>query len=243
MATVETATATPPDERKTPLALDPFEGFALEIPADAQTYDGFVRWASSDEFPERGRIDYLGGRLFIDMAAEEAHSHGTLKAALVVAVGGFVRQQGLGKVYTDRMRYCSADAESGTEPDVLVCTYDAIETGRVRFTESGPRDGRCMVIEGSADLVIEVVSQSSVTKDTQELRKRYFAAGVREYWIFDARGMRMTFDLLSRRDDGWAETDPDTEGLRKSEVLGRRVRVDRTTDRVGLPDYEVILRE
>jgi Uma2 family endonuclease len=244
MATVETAPVRLPDDLETQPTPDPFaDGYVLEIPADAQTYDGFVKWATSDDFPERGRIDYLGGKLFIDMVSEEAHSHGTLKTALVVSVGGFVRQNDLGKVYTDRMRYGSADADTGTEPDVLICTYESIQAGRVRFTETGPRRDRCTIIEGSADLIIEVVSQSSVTKDTRDLRRRYFAAGVREYWIVDARGMWMTFDLLAHRDGDWVEVVEDADGFRKSEVLGRRVRIDRVTDRIGLPDYKVSLEK
>lgn len=240
MAIAETAR---PGEKQARAVANLSDGFTIEVPANAQTYDGFLEWATSEEFPKRGRIDFIGGRLFIDMAAEEIHSHGTLKAALVVAIGGFIRSNGLGKIFTDRSRYGSRDAESGTEPDILFCAYDGIRSGRVRFVESKDNEGRCMVIEGSADLVVEIVSQSSVAKDTRELRERYLAAGVTEYWILDARGMRMTFDLLVRGDGDWRKTTPDETGFLRSEVLGRRIRVDRMTDAVGLPDYDVQIRE
>jgi hypothetical protein len=35
----------------------------LRIPAEAQSFGGFRRWAHSEEFPERGRIDYLAGEI------------------------------------------------------------------------------------------------------------------------------------------------------------------------------------
>jgi heat-inducible transcriptional repressor len=37
-------------------------------------------------------------------------------------------------------------------------------------------------------MVLEVVSPSSVVKDTEWLMSRYHEAGVREYWLIDARG-------------------------------------------------------
>lgn len=226
-----------------PPALDGDTEFVFEIPADAHTLDGFLRWEDSETYPRYGRIDFLGGRLFIDMAAAELHSHETLKSQLGLAIGTIVRGQNLGRFYIENTRYVSPESDSGVEPDVLVCLYDSIRAGRLRFVESERDAARCMFVEGSADLVAEIVSNSSVGKDTNELRNRYFAAGVREYWILDARGMRMTFDLLIRGDDDWREAAPDAEGFRRSVVLGRRFRVDRVTDAVGLPDYDVQFRE
>jgi Uma2 family endonuclease len=37
-------------------------------------------------------------------------------------------------------------------------------------------------------MVLEVVSASSVEPDTQTLRELYWAAGIKEYWLVDARG-------------------------------------------------------
>ncbi len=79
MATVET---TPPATRETPQAGDWFSGLTFEVPVDACTLDGFLRWEDSQSYPQRGRIDFLSGRLFIDMAAGEIHSHETLKSRL-----------------------------------------------------------------------------------------------------------------------------------------------------------------
>src|SRR5256885_8764701 len=42
-------------------------------------------------------------------------------------------------------------------------------------------------LEGTPDMVLEVVSESSVQKDTKRLRQLYWQAGIREYWLVDAR--------------------------------------------------------
>ena len=99
-----------------------------------------------------------------------------------------------------------------------------------------------MFVEGSADLVVEIVSHSSVQKDTVELRQRYFTAGVREYWLLDARGPGLTFDLLINGEGDWTAAEPDGEGFRRSVVLDSRVRIERVADPVGLPDYDVQIR-
>lgn len=53
------------------------------------------------------------------------------------------------------------------------------------------------------DIVIEVVSESSVKRDYEIKREEYLAAGVREYWIIDSRDSSALF--LVRRADGWIE--------------------------------------
>ena len=44
---------------------------------------------------------------------------------------------------------------------------------------------------------MEIVSDSSVVKDTRQLRQAYARAGVHEYWLVDARGEDLLFEILS----------------------------------------------
>ena len=53
-----------------------------------------------------------------------------------------------------------------------------------------------MRLEGSPDLVIEVVSDGSVRKDMVRLRDQYWQAGIQEYWLIDVRGEHLLFDIL-----------------------------------------------
>ena len=43
----------------------------------------FRAWALSDGFPERGRIDYIGGRIEVDMSPENLFFHGSIKTEVV----------------------------------------------------------------------------------------------------------------------------------------------------------------
>ena len=46
----------------------------------------FRRWALSDEFPERGRIDFIAGRIEVDMAPEDFFCHGTIKSEIATVI-------------------------------------------------------------------------------------------------------------------------------------------------------------
>ena len=235
------AIATPLSEPP-PTVTEP-RGLTVQIPADVHTLDGFLDWAASDEFPKQGRIDFINGRLFIDMAAEEINSHVKLKQAVLRGLDNFAHEQNCGEILADGVRFANTESSSGTEPDGMFCSFESIETGRVRYIEIQPGRGRVMAVQGRPDIIVEVISNSSVSKDNRELRQSHFAAGVREYWIFDARGMRLSFDLLTRNEHDWVEAAPDADGFRLSPVLQRRVRIDRGTTRVGTVCYDLRLRE
>ena len=53
------------------------------------------------------------------------------------------------------------------------------------------------------ELVVEIVSPSSVSRDYQEKREEYLAFGVIEYWIVDPK--QATILVLRREHDQWSE--------------------------------------
>src|SRR5262249_30225233 len=89
-------------------------------------------------------------------------------------------------------------------------------------------------LEGTPDMVLEVVSDSSVEKDTVILRQAYAEAGIREYWLVDARQEPLRFDILrlgargdvaSRKRSGWL----------RSEVFDRWFRLTQQPGGDGFP--------
>jgi Uma2 family endonuclease len=101
------------------------------------------------------------------------------------------------------------------------------------------REGQgIMELEGTADLVLEVVSKTSVRKDTVLLRDLYFKAGVREYWLVDVRDGAMAFDILQPTPEGYVAV-PGVDGWVASRVLGKRFQLQKKTDPLGHPQYVV----
>lgn len=45
----------------------------LRIPLGLSSLKEFRSWAQSEDFPESGRTDYIGGNLEVDMSPEDLH--------------------------------------------------------------------------------------------------------------------------------------------------------------------------
>jgi len=213
----------------------------LEIPDGIHCLEDFRRWARSDEFPEQGRISYLNGRIEVDMSPEDLYSHSSLKTEVVIAVGQFIKFNKMGDVFTDRTRISSPEAILSCEPDVLFLSYESQKAGRVRLVpKSNKRPGRYVEIEGPPDLIVEVVSDSSVKKDTQTLPKLYFAAGVPEFWLADARGDELFFQIHTRGEQGFVAQSIDAAGFQRSAILNRRFKLIRGLDELSHWQYDLV---
>jgi Uma2 family endonuclease len=201
----------------------------LRIPAGVHDFEEFRRWSRSDQFPERGRIDYLQGDVEVDMSPEELLSHGTPKTAIAARLAVLVQEARLGLVFIDRARLVSPVAGLSVEPDVVVVLEETLAAERVRFVPSS-RPGRYLEMEGAPDLVVEIISDSSVAKDRKRLPKLYAQAGIPELWLADARGKDLSFEIWTLGIDGYTRVPPDApgaEGWTRSPVLGRRFRLRR----------------
>ena len=83
---------------------------------------------------------------------------------------------------------------------------------------------------------MEVVSRSSVAKDYDHLIEAYYAAGIREYWLIDARSDDdLQFTIHRRGAKGFTAVRK-AKGWSKSEVFGRSFRLV-PRERFGLQDY------
>lgn len=200
----------------------------IEIPAIRDLAD-FRRWALSDEFPQRGRIDYICGRIEVDMSPEDVFTHGTLKSEIAARIKGRVDELDLGHTLIAETRVSSVPADLSAEPDVVVITYQALDGGRTRLTPkaSGEPD-RYVEVEGGPDLVVEILSDSSEQKDLRRLPGAYFTAGVREFWLLDARGPEMFFQIHHRGAESFIAAAGDAEGYQRSVVLDTRCRLARS---------------
>lgn len=194
----------------------------------------FRRWATSDAFPERGRIDYIGGRIEVDMSPEDLHTHGKLKTELIGVLWRRIKEGQLGELYTDRTRVSCPDADLSAEPDVVFVSESSLDSGRVRLVpKAGGGADRYVELEGPPDLIIEIVSDASVRKDTERLPSAYHRAGVAEFWLIDARGEDLVFRIHRRGTSGYEPAQADAEGYQHCPVLDRRYRLERSRNARG----------
>lgn len=219
------------------------EADRVRLPANLSSLGLFRRWALSERFPERGRIDWVGGEVRIDMSPEDLNTHGAPKMAIARDLSNLVEPAGQGIVFVDRARFSGMDSDLSVEPDVMVVFFESIEVGRVRLIQRASRKtGRYVEVQGAADIIVECVSDSSEEKDCHKLPPRYFRAGVREYWIVDARKDEIGFLLHRRGRSAYKPVPPGGEGFCKSRVLGRSVRLVRLQERAGLVLHRLEIR-
>ncbi len=75
-------------------------------------------------------------------------------------------------------------------------------------------------LEGYADLVVEIVSRDSVTRDRRQKFVEYQTAGIPEYWIVDPRPRSQTVTLYQLDDNGaYQAVAADEQGRLHSRVL------------------------
>jgi Uma2 family endonuclease len=194
---------------------------------DAFTYEGFLRWSASAEFPRNGRIDYLQGEIDVDMSPEDLQTHGIVKGAIFAALHFLVTGR-LGEAYVDRARVRLRFADAAAEPDAVVVLWETLKSGRVRYVPSASAEpNRFSEMEGAPDLVVEVVSDSSERKDTKLLPAIYAQAGIPEMWLADTRGDRVRFQIHTLQGGRYVPVKPDGEGWMPSPRLGLSFRLMR----------------
>jgi Uma2 family endonuclease len=214
----------------------------IEVPLTVGSLADFRRWALSDEFPEAGRIDFIGGRIEVEMAPEDFFCHGGVKTEIARVVSHRVKRLRLGHLQIDRTRISCSEANLSVEPDLVFISYETFASGRARLVpKTGRHVGHYVEVEGPPDLVVEIVSDSSMTKDTRRLPSAYFQAGVREFWLADARGETPIFIIHRPGAEGFEPVVADADGFQPSAVLGCRYRLDSARDANG--HWEFDLRE
>ena len=213
----------------------------IEIPPTAFTLAGFNAWSTSPDFPQQGHISFLGEEIFIDMSPEELETHNSPKTTVMGEVYALNKELDRGKLYSDRALLNNAAANLNTEPDGMLILWESLKAKRARLIPSKGPAGRYMVVQGSPDWVLEIVSDTTVWKDTTELRKKYHRAKIGEYWLIAARGDDIDFKIFQWRRKGYVVVRA-RDGWLRSRVFGRSFRLERQPDRLGLWQYRLLVK-
>jgi len=130
------------------------------------TYEDYLR------LPDDGkRYEIIEGVLYVTNAPSYAHQF--VVSELHLQIGNFVKVNQLGVVITAPFEVHLPGIARPVQPDVLFISAE-------RMPDSGAG-----FFEGPPDLIVEVLSPSSIRTDRFVKFDAYERAGVREYWIAD----------------------------------------------------------
>lgn len=209
------------------------------IPEWVKSLNSFRRWRESDDFPEEGRIDYLQGEVWVDLSKEQVFSHNQVKAEYNYVLIGLAKREKPGRYFPDGLRWSCVEVDISILPDGMFVSADSMRDANIKFIE-GSRAGFVEMV-GVPDMTLEIVSDSSVKKDTQRLPRLYWEAGVKEYWLVDARRDRLDFTIFRYTKRGYVSARK-TDGWMKSQVFGKEFRLTRREDEFGQPEFALEVR-
>jgi Uma2 family endonuclease len=179
----------------------------------------FRRWARSESFPDHGWFSHLAGDLWVDLSMEEL-VHNLIKSCICTDVTMLVREEELGSYLGDRMLLTNVEAELSTEPDGMFLSIESLRTGKARLR----RGKRSIEVIGTPDMALEVISPSSVDKDTVILMQLYWLAGIAEYWLIDGRHESPRLEIFRRGKSKYISV-PVVGGWVKSALFGKSFRL------------------
>ena len=138
-------------------------------------------------FPEDGkRHELIDGVHYV--TASPALGHQELVGRLHLAIGNFL----VGRRHLGRVFLSSSD---------VVLSYHDVVVPDLLFVAGDQQDILTEAnVQGPPALVVEILSPSTRRRDEGIKRKLFEQRGIREYWIVDPKGLRVT--VFRRRDDG-----------------------------------------
>ncbi|ACV60981.1 protein of unknown function DUF820 [Desulfofarcimen acetoxidans DSM 771] len=128
------------------------------------TYDDYLK------LDDDNRYEIIGGKLI--MVPSPKSKHQIISLELASTLLDYVRKNKLGRVITAPMDVVLSHTEK-PQPDILFISKDRLNI----ITENN--------IQGTPDLLIEILSPSTAIYDRTEKSKIYYKYGVKEYWIVD----------------------------------------------------------
>ena len=172
------------------------------VPRIPMGYGAYLDWYDK-EAGRRG--EWVDGEVIPFMSTSAWHAE--LVGFLIHLIRSYLESSPIGRVFPPELTLRTREG-SAREPDLQFVLHehaDRIEEMRVR---------------GAADIVVEIVSPDSVTRDRRDKYAEYEAAAVPEYWIVDPRTGREAIDLFVLGSDGkYRRAKPSGEGRLASRVL------------------------
>jgi Uma2 family endonuclease len=167
-------------------------------PPGPVTFEEFLAWCDEDTHAE-----WVDGEIIMMSPASDQHQN--LVEFLITVLRLFNESQQAGWVRVAPFIMRTTIHPSGREPDILFVTSERMHLVQPTF------------LDGSADLIVEIVSPESIGRDRGEKFVEYEAAGVREYWLIDP--LRQQAEFYQLDDQGLYRPAALDDGIYRSNVL------------------------
>jgi Uma2 family endonuclease len=170
------------------------------------SYEDFLEW-NGDE----GWFEWVNGEVF--EMSNPSLIHQDISDFLTAILRFFVEANQLGRVISAPFQLKFDFRNTGRQPDIMFVSKGNSENIKKQY------------VDKTADLVIEIISPESRTRDKGDKFYEYEAAGVREFWLIDPDRKRAEFYTLG--EDGFFNFEVAEDGIFKSKVLeGLTLKVD-----------------
>ena len=131
-----------------------------------------ITWDDVRQLPEDGnRYEAIEGALYMTPAPSVRHQ--TISLRLVLELSRFLVEPGHGRLWYAPIGVHFPATQEGVQPDILFVSDE-------RRAIVAPDE-----LKGAPDLVVEILSPSTATRDRDLKRRLYQRQGVAEYWIVD----------------------------------------------------------
>lgn len=167
----------------------------------AMGYEEYRDFASESQ-----KMEWVNGEVVIYMPASDRHQD--MIGFLYSLLRSFIELFGLGLVRQAPFEVKLWPDGPSREPDLFFISQD------------NPAGITPTLITGAPDLVIELISKGSVTIDRVDKFREYEQAGVKEYWLIEARPRRHNAEFFVLDPEaGYIPVEPNENNLYRSTVL------------------------
>lgn len=161
------------------------------------TYEEFLDWLDEDT-----HADWVDGEII--MHSPVSFRHQKVRQLVLRVLAEFVERHGLGELADDPFQMKIGPDFPGRAPDILF-------VAKAHLDRLKPN-----VLDGPADLVVEIISPDSRGRDRGDKHYEYERGGIPEYWLIDPERNVAEFYLL---EEGRYVLAPIGAGIFRSRVL------------------------
>lgn len=158
----------------------------MQMVTKSLTYEAFRAMDFSEEEKKTFIFELIDGEIVAKNHPSATHQSALLELTLLI--GNYVKVNKLGKVFFAPFGV-APEPMSDVQPDMIVI----LDANLPNLQEDG--------FFGAPDLIVEIISPSSIKLDRNTKFKLYERTGVAEYWIVDTKNQ--SIEVYGRRGAGF----------------------------------------